>query len=291
MALGKKVRLGRLFSHPSGRICSVAVDHFINYARGTIPEGLRDIRDTLEKIVEARPDSVTMQLGTAASAWGPHAGVVPFILQSSLVQLDDAFHEQIATPDDALRLGADGFAVVAFLRGASEARYMSAVAASVREAARHDLPIIVHAYPRKFTSTTGGVTVSYEPDDISWAVRCAYECGADVIKVPYCNDVAAYGEIVRECPVPVVAAGGPQASSLEDALAMLRNVVRSGARGATVGRNVWGHGNIVGAVLAIRAVLHEECSPAEALRAAGLARTAHEAPSPDLSHPDAAGDP
>ena len=31
MAVGKKIRLNRIFSHPSGRFLSVAVDHFIAY--------------------------------------------------------------------------------------------------------------------------------------------------------------------------------------------------------------------------------------------------------------------
>jgi len=31
MNTGKLVRLNRLFSHSSGRLCSVAIDHFITY--------------------------------------------------------------------------------------------------------------------------------------------------------------------------------------------------------------------------------------------------------------------
>ena len=34
MNIGKLVRMNRLFSHPSGRLCSVAVDHFIGYGAG-----------------------------------------------------------------------------------------------------------------------------------------------------------------------------------------------------------------------------------------------------------------
>ena len=31
VALGKQIRLNRLFSHPCGRLCSIAVDHFAGY--------------------------------------------------------------------------------------------------------------------------------------------------------------------------------------------------------------------------------------------------------------------
>jgi len=267
MGLGKQVRLGRLFSDPSGRLCAIAVDHFVNYAQGKVPEGLRNISGTLERIVAGRPDAVTMHRGVAASAWGPHAGKVAFILQSSILRIDDAFHEQIADPEDAVRMGADAFAVVAFSRGATEARYMKSVAVAAQRAAPYDMPVIVHAYPRKFGKE---VTVSYDPDDIAWAVRCAYECGADIVKAPYCNDVEAYRQIVSECPVPLVAAGGPQTKTFGEALSMLLDVVRSGARGATVGRNVWGFEKVTQAVEAVKRVLHEGMAPQEALEAAGL---------------------
>ena len=34
MNIGKRIRLNRIFAHPSGRLCSVAVDHFIGYGQG-----------------------------------------------------------------------------------------------------------------------------------------------------------------------------------------------------------------------------------------------------------------
>ena len=41
MNTGKLVRLNRIFAHNSGRLCSVAVDHFTIYQDG-LPEGLKD---------------------------------------------------------------------------------------------------------------------------------------------------------------------------------------------------------------------------------------------------------
>ena len=75
---------------------------------------------------------------------------------------------------------------------------------------------------------------------------------------------------MRECPIPLVAAGGPKAQSLEAALAMMSEVVQSGALGATIGRNVWGFNAVAAAVNAFKAVIHEGKSAGEALRSAGL---------------------
>jgi fructose-bisphosphate aldolase, class I len=263
MSLGKTVRLNRLFSHPSGRLCSIAIDHFIGYGDG-LPGGLRDLRTTLAAIVSARPDAVTMHKGIALSLWATYAGSLPLIMQSSIARADDSACEQIATPEDAVRLGADAFAVAVFVRGSSEAAHLRTLADCVRESSRYEMPVICHVYPRHYQD--GTVKNSYGPEDIAWAVRCAMEAGTDVVKTPYCGDVKAFAQIVRECPVPLVAAGGPRAQSLESALDMMSEVVQSGGRGATIGRNVWTFENISAAVNAFKAVIHDGKSAQEAMR-------------------------
>jgi fructose-bisphosphate aldolase, class I len=265
MGIGKRTRMNRIFAHASGRLCSAAVDHFIGYAEG-LPDGLRQIQPTLAAIVAARPDAVTMHKGIAAAVWPAYAGLVPLILQSTIARADDSACEQIATPEDAVRLGADAFAVAAFVRGATEAAHLRTVAQCVHEAVRFDLPVICHIYPRSMDTHA----VSFLPHDIAWAVRCALETGVDVIKVPYCGDVEAYRQIVADCPVPVVAAGGPRAESLQSALAMIGEVVSSGAHGATIGRNVWGFTQISAAVHAFKAVIHDGKSAKEAMQLAGV---------------------
>jgi class I fructose-bisphosphate aldolase len=261
MNTGKLVRMNRLFSHPSGRFCSVAVDHFIGYG-DEMPPGLRHLKPTIAAIVAGRPDAVTMHKGPAAHAWQAYAGQIPLILQSSLVRADDSAIESVLTPEEAVRLGADAIAVVAFVRGKTEAAYLRAVADIVRDAARFELPVICHVYPRSFLERPA---ISFEPEDIAWAVRCVYELGPDVVKVPYCGDLEAYRQIVADCPTPVVAAGGPKAASLEAALHMVSEVVEAGARGATIGRNVWGFEPITGSVEAFKAVIHDLTPAAEAL--------------------------
>jgi class I fructose-bisphosphate aldolase len=263
MNTGKQTRLRRLFSHPSGRLCSVAVDHFIGYGDG-LPSGLRHIARTLDAVVAAKPDAVTMHKGIASSAWQPHAGLIPLILQTTIARVDDTACEQIATPEDAVRLAADAVAVAAFIRGATEAAHLRVVAECVRQAERYDLPVICHIYPRSFE---GAPAVSYEPEDIAWAVRCAVEAGVDIVKTPYCGDRLAYAQIIADCPVPLVAAGGPATPTLEHALTMMAAVVQSGARGATIGRNIWGSEHITSAVRAFMAVIHDGAQPCDALHA------------------------
>lgn len=260
MGLGKKIRLNRIFSHPSGRLCSVAVDHFMVYNIG-LPSGLRHIKDTLSSIMLAEPDAVTMHKGMAAALWGKYAGKVPLILQSSGVRPDDTAIEQFATVEDAVRLGADAVAVVAFVRGKSEAMFLRAVADTVREGARLEMPIICHVYPRD-----GNLNIIYTPEDIAWAVRCIAEVGADVVKTPYCGDKSAHEQITADCPVPLVAAGGPKTDTLRDALQLMADACSVGVRGGTIGRNIWGDTNISGALRAYKAVIHDGKRADDALK-------------------------
>ncbi|HEY3341818.1 MAG TPA: aldolase [Anaerolineae bacterium] len=266
MNIGKLIRLNRVFAHPSGRLCSVAIDHFMNYGRD-LPAGLRHTQCTLEQIMLGQPDAVTMHKGMAAHAWAPYAGKVPLILQASGIRPDDTALEVFGTPEDAVRLGADAFAIAAFVRGDTEATHLRFVADAVREAALYEMPVICHIYPREFDN---GPHISFTPENIAWAVRCAVEVGADVVKTPYCGDVASYAQIVADCPVPLVAAGGPKSDTLEAALEMMGEVVQAGARGATIGRNIWGFAQVTAALQAFKAVIHDRKSSAEALQIAGL---------------------
>jgi fructose-bisphosphate aldolase, class I len=270
MGLGKKIRLNRVFSHPSGRLCSVAVDHYLMYEQG-IPPGLRHLRQTLAQIVEGQPDAVTMHKGIATSLWEPYAGKIPMILQSSMVLPDDSAQEQAVTVEEALHLGADAMAVVAFVRGASEAYYLRNVSDNVREGARLELPIIAHVYPRDIEN---GLQVIYRPEDIAWAVRCMVEVGVDVVKVPYCGDPVAHAQIVADCPVPLVAAGGPKAPTLLDGLQMMSDAIHCGVQGATIGRNIWGVSDVTGAVRAFKAVIHDKADARDAHAAISQAVTA-----------------
>jgi class I fructose-bisphosphate aldolase len=266
MNLGKRIRLQRIFSHSSGRLCSVAVDHFVGYQKG-LPQGLRNLPDTVNKLVAAGPDAITMLKGAAMSIWGPHAGRIPLILSSVCFTADDSLIEVVATAEEALLLGADALAVAIGVGGANEGRFLKILSTAVEQASRVNMPVMAHIYPRDFSGTP---RILHDPESILWAVRCGIECGADVIKVPFTGDAESFRDIIATSPVPVVAAGGPRCDTLEQALQALFLVVSSGASGATIGRNVWGHPDPGRALTAMKAIIHDGLSPDAALEMARL---------------------
>ena len=261
MGLGTDIRLARLFSHPSGNLFGIAVDHFVGY--GNVREGgLANLPQAVDRCMQAHPDTMTMTPGTAKSCWPKHAGRASLIVQASYWTPDDRIRDQFATPADAIRLGADALAVAIGVRGATEGDFIRWLADAVRAAAPYELPVVAHIYPRDYSD---GVKIVFTPEEIAYAVRVGIETGVDVIKVGYPGDEQAFAEIIAACPVPVVMAGGPKEPTLKGALEHMVAGMRAGARGAVVGRNIWGEPNMEQAARAYASVLHDDVSAEEAL--------------------------
>jgi class I fructose-bisphosphate aldolase len=251
MGLGTTIRLARIFSHSSGSLFGAAIDHFVGYG-DVRAGGLADLPTALAKIIAAGPDSVTMLAGTAKQLWPPYAGRASLIVQAGLFTPDDRVHELIATPEDAARLGADALAVAIPVRGSTEGTYLRWLTDSVRAAAPLEIPVVAHIYPRDAEKK-----IIFTPEEIAWAVRCGIETGVDVIKVGYPGDEVAFAEIIAGCPTPVVMAGGPKTATFVGALQQIVEGQRAGARGAVVGRNMWGATDVTAAALAYKAVIQD----------------------------------
>jgi class I fructose-bisphosphate aldolase len=268
MNIGKRIRLNRLFAHPSERLCSVAVDHFIGYGPLLPGGGLSNLPAALAQIAAGGPSAVTMSKGTAMHCWAPFAGKTPLIIQSGCFTADDRVIESVANAGECVRLGAEAMAVAIGIFGPNEGRFIKLLMDAVRQAADYDLPVVAHIYPRDFSGPSPKIV--FDPESILWAVRVGVEAGADIIKVGYTGDVASFRQVVASSPVPVVAAGGPKAEHLRAALTAMAEVVQAGGRGATIGRNVWGAKNVSKALRAFKAVILEGQTVDAALQAEGL---------------------
>jgi class I fructose-bisphosphate aldolase len=264
MGLGTDIRLSRLFSHASGRLFGGAVDHFVGY--GNVREGgLADLPGALNRIMAGKPDYISIQPGAARHLWSTYAGKAALVIQAGCFTPDDRIRQLIATPEDAVRYGADALAVAIPVRGSTEGEYIRWLTDTVNAAARFEMPVIAHVYPRDFAN---GGKIVFTPDEIAYAVRIGFETGVDVIKVGYTGDFDSFRDTVATCPVPIVIAGGPKTDDLLGALTQTSEALRAGARGAVVGRNLWGHGDTAMAARAFKFVIHDDMAPEAALAAA-----------------------
>jgi class I fructose-bisphosphate aldolase len=149
MGLGTKIRLARLFSNPSGHLFGGAVDHFVGY--GNVREGgLADLPGALD--ASWRGPRLCQH-----PAWRGAPPVVGICRQGSArhsggcFTADDRIRQLIATPEDAVRYGADALAVAIPVRGATEGEYIRWLTDTVNAAARFEMPVVAHVYPRDFS--------------------------------------------------------------------------------------------------------------------------------------------
>jgi DhnA family fructose-bisphosphate aldolase class Ia len=262
MLLGKRARLNRIFSSPSRRLVTVALDHPIAF---DLAPGLARIREVLARVVEGEPDAVTMMKGIAEHCYEPHAGRVPLIVQTSCFTpgIPGRDH-QIAWVDDALRLGADAIAMTITVGTKHQGEHVAMLGKLVSAAAPVGLPVVAHIYPK------GELVPDDERYSVRWvlyAARLGAEVGVDLVKLFYTGSPESFREVVEACPVPVVAAGGVRLDTTRQVLEMARGVVHAGAAGVTYGRNVWGADDIPAVVRALKAVVHDDASVDEALAA------------------------
>jgi putative autoinducer-2 (AI-2) aldolase len=92
--------------------------------------------------------------------------------------------------------------------------------------------------------------------------RIAAELGARVVKTYYCSE--NFEKVVDGCPVPVVMAGGPKVDSQLEVFEFVYDGMQKGAVGVNLGRNIWQKDHPVAAIRAIRAIIHDNYTPAEA---------------------------
>lgn len=257
-ALGREIRLRRLFGL-DGRTVTVALDQAV--PRGVAPR-LASMAETYASIADGAPDAVTITKGIAGHLFGGNPAPLPWILKASMFSVDfhPTYDATIATVQDAIRLGADGIAVGISAGSANQVAMLEMLNGVVEEAHEWGLPVVCHAYPSgELWGDRKGSTES-----VLYASRAAAELGTDIVKTWYTGSAAEFRTVVEGTPAIVVAAGGAPAKNPRDVLEQAAAVVEAGGHGMTAGRNVWQAADPGGMVRALKAVIHDGVSPADA---------------------------
>ena len=250
------------------RALVVAMDHARTL--GALP-GLEDPGATLDRVLDAGADAVMTSYGVVKRYHERLIGRVPTFLRldggPSLYREDWLEYSEwslLHSVEDARWLGVDGVCVMGFMGGEVEMKTYEILGKVVGDCARDGLPVMVEALP----CPTERIPDPKAPKAMADASRIAFEMGGDIIKTYYTGSAESFREVTSVCPAPVLIAGGVRMDTAEAALEVVHGAMQGGGRGVVFGRNIWQDpdpGRIVGA---LRAVIHEDASPAEALAAA-----------------------
>jgi putative autoinducer-2 (AI-2) aldolase len=261
---GMQNRLARVFNPESGRAVMLAIDH--GYFQGPTTGLERVDLDVLPLIPYV--DALFVTRGIVRSVVPP-ATRAPIWLRASggpsiLRELSD---EEIAVDiDDVLRINAVGVGVQVFIGGPEETKTVHNMTRLVDMGLRYGVPVLgVTAVGRELTR---------DARYLGLATRILAELGATVVKTYYCDE--GFEDVVAGCPVPIVMAGGKKLPEL-DALRMASNAIRAGAAGVDMGRNIFQSDDPIAMLVAVRAVVHEDVAPEQALERYETLRREHAA--------------
>jgi len=259
--VGKTIRLRRIFDQKSEKTVIVPMDHGISM--GPV-KGIADIRSTIDKIAAGGASAIVIHKGLipySGPSVGSKLGLIVHISASTSLSSDKNYKRLVAGVGDVAALGADAVSIHCNIGGGKEDEMIADFGMVADECRAFGLPLLAMCYPRG-----PNVKNEFAVEPVAHCARLAAELGADVVKTNYTGSVESFKQVVKGTPVPVVIAGGPKIDSDTALLAMISEAMEAGAKGVSIGRNVFQHDDVTGITRAIGRVVFEGMRPEEAYR-------------------------
>ena len=187
-----------------------------------VTPGLENPGQVLDRVIEAGADGIMTSYGVIKHCRERLIGRIPTFLRldggPSKYREDWLRYSEwslLHTVEDARRLGVDGVCVMGFMGGPVEMRTYEIVARVVGDCRQDGLPVMVEALPCQQVERIPD-PLAAEP--MASAARIAFELGADIVKTYYTGSPESFRQVVRNCPAPVLIAGGTRMDTIEAAL-------------------------------------------------------------------------
>jgi len=250
-SFARSVRLRRLYRHGDRRLLVVPMDHSVT--DGSISGGARLDR-LVGQLADAGVDAVVLHKGALRHLDSGRFADMSLIvhLSASTVRAPDPDAKYlVSSVEESLRLGADAVSVHVNLGSDQEARQLQDLSTVADACDRWNMPLMAMMYPR-------GPKISdpRDPAVVAHAVAIAVDLGVDIVKTVPAGTTAEMRDITRDCPLPVVLAGGPRRDSTRDLVSFVEEGLRAGAAGVAMGRNIFQQPDPEAAARLVAGVIH-----------------------------------
>lgn len=250
--IGKSIRLERIINRESKKTVIIPMDHGMTL--GPIP-GLADIKGMIDKVVEGGANGILLHKGMVEAGHrggGKDVGLIMHLSASTSLSPYPNTKVMVCSVEEAIRLGADAVSIHVNLGDVMDTKMLMDAGDVAWSCRKWGMPLLAMMYTRgeKIKNQFDAVYVKH-------AARVGAELGADIVKVNYTGEPDTFREVVEGCPVPVVIAGGEKVETDEDLLAMVGGALEAGARGVSIGRNVFQHDKPIRVIQAIGKMVHE----------------------------------
>jgi fructose-bisphosphate aldolase/2-amino-3,7-dideoxy-D-threo-hept-6-ulosonate synthase len=98
----------------------------------------------------------------------------------------------------------------------------------------------------------------FDLDLIKHSARVGAELGADIVITSVTCNIESFHEVVKGCPVPILASDGPKMNLDLEILKFVNDSILAGAAGVSIGINVFQHKKVFGITKAISKILFEK---------------------------------
>jgi class I fructose-bisphosphate aldolase len=169
-----------------------------------------------------------------------------------------------ASVEDAIRYGADAVSIHVNLGDSYEAEMLEAFGKVAHDAETWGMPLLAMVYGRG-----DKISNSLDAKILAHCARVGAELGADVVKIPYSGDIDSFKNIVKGCSAPILIAGGPKTTTTIEFLQLVEDAMKAGARGLSVGRNVFQHPDPRSLMTALTRIVHDNLTVQEAMTGLG----------------------
>jgi putative autoinducer-2 (AI-2) aldolase len=253
MDWGMRNRLSQLIQ-PDGKCFFMPIDH--GYFQGPTTN-LEKPWETIKPLIPYF-DALFVTRGVLRAAIEPGLGK-PVILRvsggTSMVGKDLANEVLTTSIEEILRLNAAAAGISVFIGSDYEKETLANLSQLVNTCENYGIPVMA-------VTAVGKELEKRDARYLGLACRICAELGARVVKTYWCEN---FDKVVQGCPVPVVIAGGPKCETELEVFEFVHDGMQKGAIGVNLGRNVWQNRYPVGMARALRALIHENASPKQAL--------------------------
>ena len=234
----KKVKLNKILKN--GKAIFLAYDQGLEHGPTDFNDKNVDPKYIIEIAKKSKINALIFQKGIVEKYQKEiKKSKIPLILKlngKTKIRKDDPFSPLICTVNEAIDLGADAVGYTIYIGSKYESKMFEEFEKVEQKAHAKSLPVIAWIYPRG-----KNVNNDTSKEMIAYSARVGLELGADIVKIKYGNNSNDLEWAVKSAgKTKVMISGGTKRSEI-DFLRQIKDIMKAGAIGMAIGRNIWQH--------------------------------------------------
>lgn len=242
----------------------LACDQGLEHGPKDFNEKNIDPKYIFDLALEGNYDGLIVQHGLAEKYYGGYYKEIPLIVKlngkTSLTQIAP-ISRQLCSVERAIKLGASAVGYTVYVGSPLEPEILQEFSKVVETAHDYGIPVIGWMYAR-------GPTIKNELDNnvLAYGARMGLELGADFLKMKYNNKPEQYKWVIKCAGRSKLLVSGGDKVDPVTFLKEAEEVIKLGASGMAIGRNIWQHDKPLSLTAAVSKIIHEGKSAAEAIQ-------------------------